>query len=62
MPHGPYRRSNSQREFEAWSQNLGHEGVLTTFYCYGYVAPQRQSEIMHALRAPREAGLRGAAE
>jgi len=31
----------SPEEFKAWSQNLGHEGVLTTFYSYGEVQPQR---------------------
>ena len=33
-------------EFKAWSQNLGHEGVLTTFYSYGEVSAHRQSDIM----------------
>lgn len=28
--------------FKAWSQNLGHEKVLTTFYSYGQVGNQRQ--------------------
>ena len=32
-------------EFKAWSQNLGHEGVLTTFYSYGEVQQGRQAEI-----------------
>ena len=36
--------------FKAWSQNLGHEKVLTTFTSYGQVSPARQSEIMEALR------------
>jgi hypothetical protein len=35
-------RCRSPEEFKAWSQNLGHEGVLTTFYSYGTVAPRRQ--------------------
>ena len=43
----------SPEEFKAWSQNLGHEGVLTTFYSYGEVQPSRQSEIFRALRSPR---------
>jgi len=43
----------SPEEFKAWSQNLGHEGVLTTFYCYGEVQPSRQSEIFKALQSPR---------
>ncbi len=41
-------------EFKAWSQNLGHEGVLTTFYSYGEVQEARQSEIFQKLKQPRE--------
>lgn len=37
------------RRFEAWSQNLGHDGVLTTFYSYGNVPDRRQSEIIQGL-------------
>lgn len=40
-------------EFKAWSQNLGHEGVLTTFFSYGEVQLSRQSEIFKALQHPR---------
>ena len=36
----------SPEEFKAWSQNLGHEQVLTTFYSYGHVASARQGEII----------------
>ena len=36
-------------DFKAWSQNLGHEDVLTTFYSYGEVSCQRQSEIIQSL-------------
>ena len=36
-------------QFKAWSQNLGHEGVLTTFLSYGTVAPRRQGEIFQTL-------------
>lgn len=39
--------------FKAWSQNLGHEKVLTTFLSYGEVGCQRQSEIMRALGNPQ---------
>lgn len=41
-------------DFKAWSQNLGHEGVLTTFYSYGEVQPQRQAEIIKQLNTPHE--------
>lgn len=44
----------SPEDFKAWSQNLGHEGVLTTFYSYGEVQPQRQSEIIQELKSPHE--------
>lgn len=33
-------------EFKAWSQNLGHEGVLTTLYSYGEVPARRQADIL----------------
>ncbi len=36
-------------EFKAWSQNLGHEQVLTTFLSYGSVATDRQGEIIREL-------------
>ena len=36
-------------EFKAWSQNLGHEGVLTTFTSYGAVRADRQGEIIRRL-------------
>jgi integrase len=44
-------------EFKAWSQNLGHEQVLTTFTSYGEVQPQKQSEIFKELRTPKEEEL-----
>ncbi|MEL7274531.1 MAG: tyrosine-type recombinase/integrase [Pseudomonadota bacterium] len=33
-------------QFKAWSQNLGHENVLTTFTSYGQVSGHRQAEIL----------------
>jgi integrase/recombinase XerD len=36
-------------EFKAWSQNLGHEKVLTTFSSYGEVGRIRQAEIIRNL-------------
>ncbi len=44
----------SPEYFKAWSQNLGHEGVLTTFYSYGEVQPSRQGEIIEQLKNPRQ--------
>ena len=42
-------RCKTPEAFKAWSQNLGHESVLTTLYSYGEVGRQRQSEIISAL-------------
>ena len=43
----------SPEEFKAWSQNLGHEGVLTTFYSYGDVQEGRQADIFKQFKEPR---------
>jgi integrase len=40
-------------DFKAWSQNLGHEGVLTTFYSYGDVSARRQGELIQGLSKPQ---------
>ncbi len=37
-------------DFKAWSQNLGHEQVLTTFNSYGNVPEYRQGEIIKNLK------------
>jgi integrase/recombinase XerD len=36
----------SPEEFKAWSQNLGHEKVMTTFASYGCVDTHRQAELI----------------
>jgi integrase len=46
------RTCKTPEEFKAWSQNLGHEQVLTTFASYGEVSPHRQAEIIKALGTP----------
>lgn len=43
------QRCRTPEEFKAWSQNLGHEQVLTTFTSYGTVATNRQAEIITQL-------------
>lgn len=50
----------SPEEFKAWSQNLGHEQVLTTFLSYGSVRTDRQGEIIRGLGASRQAEQPGA--
>jgi len=44
-------------EFKAWSQNLGHEQVLTTFNSYGAVRQDRQGEIIRKLGLPQQNGM-----
>lgn len=39
-------------EFKAWSQNLGHESVLTSFYSYGDVPDYKQAELLRKLAEP----------
>jgi len=39
---------------KAWSQNLGHEHVMTTFNSYGNVALDRQGEIIGGLGNPTQ--------
>jgi integrase len=48
------RICKSPEEYKAWSQNLGHENVLTTFSSYGDVGRYRQAEIIRSLGARSE--------
>ena len=43
------KRCRTPEEFKAWSQNLGHAEVMTTFSSYGSVPSSRQSEIIGGL-------------
>jgi site-specific recombinase XerD len=56
-PFSPHRVRNTLAElakdhcrtpedYKAWSQNMGHDDVLTTFQSYGSVATGRQVELM----------------
>jgi integrase/recombinase XerD len=47
------RVCQTPEEFKAWSQNLGHEQVMTTFRSYGSVPQARQAEIMRRLSEPK---------
>ena len=38
----------SPEQMKAWSQNLGHADVLTTFNSYGAVPVHRQGELIRA--------------
>ncbi len=50
------RLCRTPEEFKAWSQNLGHSGVLTTFSAYGNVDNRKQSEIIRNLGNPEAKG------
>lgn len=52
----------STEHFKSWSQNLGHEGVLTTFISYGTVATQRQAEIIRSLGNQPSAAVGGSCD
>lgn len=45
------KQCQTPEEFKAWSQNLGHEQVMTTFTSYGTVPAKRQAEIIGNLNA-----------
>ncbi|MCP5171504.1 MAG: site-specific integrase [Pseudomonadales bacterium] len=47
------KNCQSPEQFKAWSQNLGHTKVLTTFLEYGDVQPTRQAELIKQLDKPR---------
>jgi integrase len=44
-----YERKLDAEQLKAWSQNLGHESVLTTFCSYGTISPPRQAELLRGL-------------
>ena len=47
------RVCQTPEQFKAWSQNLGHSGVLTTFMSYGGVSNDRQATIIRTLGQPK---------
>jgi integrase/recombinase XerD len=51
------RVCRTPEEIKAWSQNLGHEDVLTTFRSYGEVSAARQAEIIKGLGRPDGADI-----
>ncbi len=50
------RVCRTPEEFKAWSQNLSHENVLTTFTSYGGVSPERQADLLEAIGRRSETG------
>lgn len=54
VQHGE-RLCTTPEQFKAWSQNLGHDRVMTTLTSYGTVAPHRQADIIRGLTAGKQA-------
>lgn len=57
------RICTTPEQFKAWSQNVGHECVLTTLTSYGKVPAARQAELIRGLgqRQPASDDVRIAA-
>ena len=43
-----YARGLSVAEFKAWSQNLGHEGAMTTLTSYGKLSMEEQGQLVRS--------------
>ncbi|MEO6114558.1 MAG: site-specific integrase [Sphingomicrobium sp.] len=54
VQHGE-RVCTTVEEFKAWSQNLGHDRVMTTLTSYGTVAPHRQAKLIRGMTASKPA-------
>ena len=53
-----YARGLSIAEFKAWSQNLGHEGAMTTLTSYGRISLEEQGKLVRGAKKPdQEADL-----
>jgi len=46
------QRAASAEDMKSWSQNLGHESMLTTFTSYGQVPAHRQKEVVSRMTKP----------
>ena len=46
-------RCRTPEEFKAWSQNLGHDDVLTTFNSYGTLSAGRQAQLIREMMSMR---------
>ena len=49
LAHLGQQKCTTPEQYKAWSQNLGHENVLTTFTSYGTIEPHRQGEVIKGL-------------
>jgi hypothetical protein len=44
-----YELNLPPRQLKAWSQNMGHESVLTTLGSYGNLSPHEQADVMGSI-------------
>jgi integrase len=51
LMHLGYELNLSQREMKAWSQNLGHESMLTSLASYGALSIEEQGQAMAGVTA-----------
>ncbi len=51
-----YEKCRTPEQFKAWSANLGHSSVITTFRSYGHIDEFRQGDIMKSFSADDESG------
>tara|TARA_R110002110_G_scaffold401108_1_gene617831 strand:+ start:44 stop:259 length:216 start_codon:yes stop_codon:yes gene_type:complete len=52
----------SGEDFKAWSQNLGHDDVKTTYIGYGELDPVRQGEVLRHLHSTTDNGQKTSKE
>lgn len=50
-----YKLQLSPEQLKAWSQNMGHDSVLTTIGSYGPISVERQQELISGLGRPSPA-------
>lgn len=48
-----YKHCKTPEEFKAWSANLGHKNVLTTYTSYGHIDESRQGSIIQSFSKPK---------
>jgi integrase len=51
-------RARTPEQMKAWSQNMGHSGMMTTLHHYGSVDRERQREIIGTMTAAPQQDLR----
>lgn len=54
LVHLAYDLGLDAEKMKAWSQNIGHEHILTTFSSYGSITPRRQADIIRGLARAHE--------